>query len=205
KTTLLRALMGILAPQSGAVQYLEDKTRLRFGYVPQRLELDELFPLRVEDLVMMGRYPSLSPWQRPGAADRERVEACVARVGLSDRLHEPVRNLSGGQKQRVLMARALACEPDILFLDEPTNGMDLDSEEGIMDLVASFHAEGLTVVLVTHLLALVARHCHRVAILHEGLTVGKAEEVLTGERLTAIYGRPVEVTEVKGRRVVLPV
>jgi ABC-type Mn2+/Zn2+ transport system ATPase subunit len=201
KTTLLRALMGILKPRSGAIDH--GAKHLRFGYVPQRMAMDELFPLRVQDMVMMGRYSHLAPWRRPGSVDREWVEKSLARVGLSDRSRELFRNLSGGQKQRVLMARALACEPDILFLDEPTNGMDLGAEEDIMDLVASLHGEGLTVVLVTHMLSLVALHARRVGILHDGLILGEAEEILTGERLSQIYGRPVEVREIGEHRVVV--
>lgn len=200
KTTLLRALMGILKPASGKITHTPGA---RFGYVPQRMAMDEMFPLLVQDLVMMGRYPHLPFYRRPGAADREKVAACLHRVGLADKTREAFRDLSGGQKQRVLMARALASDPDVLFLDEPTNGMDLGSEESIMELVASLHGEGMSVVLVTHVLALVARHARRVGILHNGLILGQAEEILTGPRLSEIYGRKVEVREIDHHRVVV--
>lgn len=202
KTTLLRALMGILPPLRGEIQHQEGR-KPRLGYVPQRLGVDELFPLRAGDLVMMGRFPHLAPWKRPGADDKARVKACLERVGLGHAADESFRDLSGGQKQRVLMARALATEPDVLFLDEPTNGMDLSSEEDTMDLVADLHGEGLTVVLVTHLLSLVARHAKRVGILHGDLILGEADEILNGPRLSEIYQRPVEVREVAGHRVVV--
>lgn len=200
KTTLLRALMGILRPLHGII---EQSAGHKFGYVPQRMAMDELFPLRVADLVMMGRYPRLPPWRRPAAGDHQSVANCLTRVGLADKSRDAFRDLSGGQKQRVLMARALASEPEVLFLDEPTNGMDLGAEEDIMDLVASLHGEGMTVVLVTHMLALVARHAKKVGILSGGLILGDADEILTGPRLSAIYGRCVEVREVGHHRVVV--
>lgn len=203
KTTLLRALMGILPPQSGRIVSLGGGRALRFGYVPQRLGVDELFPLSVSDIVMMGRFPLLGFGCRPSGADRKVVMACLERVGLSERGGSSFQMLSGGQKQRVLVARALAMEPDILILDEPTNGMDLGAEESFMELIDRLHGEAMTVVLVTHLLALVASHAKRVAILHGGLVLGEASQILTGPRLSQIYGRPVRVLEVGARRLVV--
>lgn len=203
KTTLLRALMGILKPVSGRISYDGGVSKLCFGYVPQRMTVDELFPLRVCDLVLMGRYPQLGVGHRPRAHDHQRVRECLERVGLKAKTNESFRDLSGGQKQRALMARALAQEPDILFLDEPTNGMDLGAQEDIMELIAQLHADGLTVVLVTHLLELVANHARTVGILHNGLTLGKVEDILTEEHLSAIYGRPVVVHEYGGRKMIV--
>lgn len=203
KTTLLRALMGILAPLKGKISYRQGPRMRRFGYVPQRMTLDELYPLRVKDIVMMGRFPYLGVWRRPKPSDRTKVEQSLERVGMWDKALEPFASLSGGQKQRVLIARALALEPELLFLDEPTNGMDLASEESVMELVGELYKQGMTVVLVTHLLALVARHAKKVGIIHNGLTLGEADQVLTSEKLSSIYGRPVDVIGMGSHRFVV--
>ncbi len=202
KTTLLRALLGNLSAQQGRILYRGGGERPRFGYVPQREGVDEVFPLSVEDVVLMGRYPRLGLGRRPTRADREFTAGCLERVGMADLRDRPLSDLSGGQKQRVLMARALAGEPEILVLDEPTTGMDLASEEDTLRLVDDLHRQGMTVVMVTHLLYLVANHARTVGILHQGLTVGPVEEILDEQRLSELYGRPVRVTRVGRRRFV---
>ncbi len=202
KTTLLRALLGNLPAQQGRILYRGGREHPRFGYVPQREGVDEVFPLSVEDVVLMGRYPRLGLGRRPNRADREFTAGCLDRVGMADLRDRPLSDLSGGQKQRVLMARALAGEPEILVLDEPTTGMDLASEEDTLRLVDDLHRQGMTVIMVTHLLYLVANHARTVGILHHGLTVGPVEEVLDETRLSRLYGRPVRVTRVGRRRFV---
>ncbi len=202
KTTLLRALLGNLPPREGEILYRGGRERPRFGYVPQREGVDEIFPLSVEDVVLMGRYPRLGLGRRPARSDREFAVHCLERVGMADLRYRPLSDLSGGQKQRVLMARALAGEPEVLLLDEPTTGMDLASEEDTLRLVDDLHRQGMTVVMVTHRLYLVANHARTVGILHQGLTVGPVAEVLDDRRLSALYGRPVRVSLVGGRRFV---
>src|SRR5437773_1966609 len=151
KTTLLKAILGLIKPISGNVQ--TPAGGLRIGYVPQRESVDTLFPLTVMDIVLMGRYSRLGPFARPRTADREIAVRSIEHVGISHLTHRAYPNLSGGQKQRCLIARALAGEPNLLILDEPTNGMDLPSEKAIMDLIQHLHdVDGITVLMVSHLL-----------------------------------------------------
>lgn len=208
KTTLLRAILGTLRPRSGVITRAVAngrQRRLRFGYVPQRDSVNEMCPLAVRDIVLMGRFPLLGMFRRAGKADREAAAECLRAVGLEDLAGVEYRNLSGGQQQRVLIARALACEPDLLMLDEPTNGMDLPSEHAIMELVRTLHVEGgRTVLMVTHMLNLVANYAERLALLAEGgLVVGPTEAIMNERDLSRLYGFNVAVREIEGRRLVM--
>jgi ABC-type Mn2+/Zn2+ transport system ATPase subunit len=202
KTTILKAMLGILRPLKGQVRR---RPEMRFGYVPQRQYVDEAYPFTALEIALMGRYPLMGVFARPSRRDREFVRKCLDHVGISDLAGRSYRELSGGQKQRVLIARALAGEPTVLVLDEPTNDMDLASEHAIMQLVTHLRAEdGLTVVMVSHLLNVVANYAETLVILDEaGRIVGRLSEVLTSENLTSLYGLPVEVATCAGRRVIV--
>ena len=193
KTTLLRAILGILSPRVG--QVTRAASGLRVGYVPQRSSVDPVFPLRVTELVLMGRYGRLGPFRRPRTEDHHQVGQALQQLQILDLAERLYRDLSGGQQQRVLIARALCGEPELLVLDEPTNGMDLASEQAIMDLVGSLARDaGVTVLFVTHLLNLVANQASHLALVHGGVvTLARREEMLDEHRLSAIYGIPVEV------------
>lgn len=190
KTTLLRCLLGILKPLSGQVARASG---LRIGYVPQREMLDALFPLTALDIVLMGRYPRVGIFRSPRRADRDLALQCLSQVGLADSAHKLYRELSGGQRQRVLIARALAVEPNLLVLDEPTNGLDLPTEAAILGLIERLHSEGgLTIVLVSHVLNVVARYATRMGVLLDGkLLAGEAEQLLREQVLQEVYGVPV--------------
>jgi ABC-type Mn2+/Zn2+ transport system ATPase subunit len=202
KTTLLKALLGILRPLQGQVRR---KAGVRFGYVPQRQFVDEAFPFSALEIALMGRYPLLGVFARPTAKDREFVRGCLDHVGIADLAPRAYRELSGGQKQRVLIARALAGQPAVLVLDEPTNDMDIASEFAIMELVKRLRtADGLTVVMVSHLLNVVANYADRLVILADGTRItGQLEEVLSSENLSALYGMDVHVGMSAGQRVVV--
>ena len=204
KTTLLRTFLRLLRPVSGTVR-IGGSGEVRFGYVPQRETVDTLFPIPVGEIVMMGRYSRIGVLRRPGRGDHEAASRALEHVGIGHLAAASYRDLSGGQKQRALIARALATQPDVLVLDEPTNGMDLASEQGLLDLIRRLHVEDrLTVILVSHLLANVANVAPRVAIIAEGrVDEGAREEMLTTEHLSALYGMPVQVREVDGRRVIV--
>ncbi len=203
KTTILKTFLGILKPVAGKVTLANPKPR--FGYVPQRESIDEAYPLTVFDLALMARYPRLGPLARPSAQDREIVRKALADVNMSDLANRRYGSLSGGQKQRALIARALASEPDVMVLDEPTNGMDLASDAAIVELIQELHqSRNLTVVLVTHLLDTVINTARHTLFLQDGsYEVGPVDEILTGENLSKVYGIPVEVLEKNGQRVLV--
>jgi len=151
KTTLLRGILALIPVLAGRIDYGFDRRTSPPGYVPQRDVLDPIFPLSVFEVVLMGAYARLSPLQPVGRARRRLAAECLDRVGLADLARRPFWMLSGGQKQRVLIARALAVQPEIMLLDEPTAGVDAEAEQAITDLLARLNREqGLTVVLVTH-------------------------------------------------------
>lgn len=202
KTTILRAILGTLDPSAGTVIRQSD---LRFGYVPQRDQVDYGFPLRVLDVVLMGRYDRIGIGRRPRAEDRDRACAALDAVGIRELAMEPLTRLSGGQKQRTLIARALVGEPNLLVLDEPTTGMDLVSTTQILGLVRELHERsGLTVLMVSHALNEIANYVTRIALVQEGsFRIGAVDEIVNERTLSELYGIPVEVDSFAGHRIVL--
>ena len=202
KTTILRAILGTLEPMAGTVTL---KPGLRFGYVPQRDSVDYGFPLRVIDVVLMGRYDRIGLGRRPAASDRDRAIQALAHVGIAHLAAQQLSALSGGQKQRTLIARALVGEPNILVLDEPTNGMDLVSTTQILSLVRDLHErDRITVLMVSHALNEVANYVNRIALTMQGaFRIGSVDEIVNESTLTSMYGIPVEVDKVHGHRIVV--
>jgi ABC-type Mn2+/Zn2+ transport system ATPase subunit len=169
KTTLLRGMLGLIPLLAGTVVYGFDRAVNPPGYVPQRETLDPIFPLTAFEVVLMGTYARL-PLLRPvGRRERAHAAACLDKVGLGAQAGQPFWALSGGQKQRVLIARALAADPEVLLLDEPTAGVDVAAEEVILDLIAHLNRErGLTVGLVCHHLPRIRRLVHAAIWVEEG-------------------------------------
>jgi ABC-type Mn2+/Zn2+ transport system ATPase subunit len=202
KTTILRAILGSLKPLAGTVTVAPG---LRFGYVPQRDSVEYNFPLKVIDVVMMGRYDRIGLGRRPSADDRRLALQSLAHVGIAGLADHALTALSGGQKQRTLIARALVGKPTILVLDEPTNGMDLVSTTQILGLVRELHEKDrLTVLMVSHALNEVANYVERIALVLEGaFRIGRVDEIMNEETLSAMYGIPVDVESVNGHRIVV--
>jgi len=205
KTTMLRAMLGILAPISGRIEYEGGARRMRFGYVPQRAFVDELFPLNAREIVLMGRYGLLGPGRRPKAHDREIAQQQLEHVGLGGLGDKRFRDMSGGQKQRTLFARALAAEARVLLMDEPTDGMDLEGQQAILDLINRLRDETrVTIVYVTHRLNELANSAQTLLLLHEGhVRVGPVDELLTAKVLKDMYNIDAHVEHVGGKRVIL--
>ena len=153
KSTLLRAILDLVPRRHGTVQ-LDGRPlaaqRRRVAYVPQRDLVDWSFPINAEQVVMMGRFPSIGAVTGPRAVDRDAVREALERVGMSDLAHRQIGALSGGQQQRVFLARALVQEADLLLLDEPMTGVDLRTEQAIGDLVRELRDAGRTVMYATH-------------------------------------------------------
>ncbi|HET6437750.1 MAG TPA: metal ABC transporter ATP-binding protein [Anaeromyxobacter sp.] len=205
KTTIVRTALGALPLLSGR---RGGRRPLRIGYVPQRDHVDAIWPFRAGEVVLMGRVPLLGPIRRPGLGDREATRRAMARVRIEHLHDHAYGDLSGGQRQRTLIARALAADPELLVLDEPTNGMDPAAELATMDLLRELHAGGaLSVVMVSHRLENVANYARTLAFVDKDqrlFRVGRLEEMLRPEALSALYGRHVAVRELEGRRLVYP-
>jgi zinc transport system ATP-binding protein len=173
KSTLVRAVLG-LVPLTGGVIELFGTPRERFtdwariGYVPQRIGAGSGVPATVGEVVASGRLARRGIFRLPRAADRTAVRAALDDVDLADRIDDPVATLSGGQQQRTLIARALAGQPDLLIMDEPTAGVDADSQEAFAATLGRFRARGGTVLLVAHELGPLEPLIDRAVVVHEG-------------------------------------
>jgi zinc transport system ATP-binding protein len=190
KTTLLRALLGELKPRSGHV--VRDP-KLRIGYVPQVDVEGSFWPMRVRDFV------------RLFSRDDVAVETALAGVGISELADRDLQDLSGGQRQKVLLAKALANEPNVLLLDEPTQGMDVASESDYLDLLEDLHRSGMTIVLVTHLLHVALSVARIMVLVDRGQTrVTSVREIIDGKVLDAIYGRPFSGASLGNSTVLVP-
>jgi manganese/iron transport system ATP-binding protein len=165
KTTLLKLIAGLLEPWEGSVEVLGGPPRgeaRRVAYVPQAELVDWSFPVSVWNVAMMGRFAHLGPVRQPGRRDRELVGAALERVGMLDLARTQIGRLSGGQRRRAFLARAIAAEADLYLLDEPVTGVDVPTQEDLMDLLDAESSAGKTVIATTHDLAAASRHFERV-------------------------------------------
>jgi len=199
KTALLKSLLGLL-PLLGGHRVLPHGRPPRVGYVPQRDRLDMSWPLRVLDVVLMGRARLVGPFKRYSAVDDEKARAALHEINIGDLAERPLYALSGGQHQKVLIARAIAADPELLVLDEPTSAMDPAAERMFLELVARLKsAHNLSVVLVTHQLTAIAGFATEVALIDREralFEVGPAEQMLDPQKLGRLYGREVRVAKV---------
>jgi ABC-type Mn2+/Zn2+ transport system ATPase subunit len=202
KTTLLRTVLGLHDALGGELAYPEGR-RPNVGYVPQGHRPDFAYPLSALQVTLMGRFGRVGPGRFPTRADREVALEQLRAVGLLKVAAQPFRSLSGGQRQRVLVARALAGEPQLLVLDEPTSEMDVAAEHALLSLVADLvSARKVTVLFVSHEISAAAGFANKVMLLdasHGYFDAGPVDEMITSERMTRLYGRPVEVRREGGR------
>ncbi|MBE0571692.1 MAG: metal ABC transporter ATP-binding protein [Ignavibacteriaceae bacterium] len=196
KTTFLKTLLGTVKPLTGAIE----KKEIIFGYVPQRDTVQPLLPYTVHDVVMMGRYSLMGLLKKPSKSDEEKVEECMEKVGIADLKNYNYNSLSGGQRQRTLIARALAVRPDVLILDEPTNGMDTPSHYSLLNLISDLHLNrNLTVLLVSHLLSDVANLVKKLMLFESGkFQSGSIEEMLSEKNLAQTYSADIQVKKING-------
>ncbi len=192
KSTMLKAALGLIPAVSGEVQVYGQpyrKVRREVGYVPQRSSVDWDFPTDALDVVLMGRYGHLGLFRRPGSRDRELALHALSQVGMADYAHRQISQLSGGQQQRVFLARALAQDARVYFMDEPFAGVDAATERAIITLLNELKARGKTVVVVHHDLQTVREYFDWLVLLNmRVLSAGPTERVFTAENLSKTYG-----------------
>ncbi len=195
KTTLLKTILGLVRPVRGSVRVFGKppwrlgKDRQRIGYVPQVMTVDLNFPILAGEVVLMGRYGRIGLFRRPSAADQEAALRAMERVGVAHLADRPLARLSGGQRQRVFLARALANEPDLLLLDEPTTGVDVAATDSLYGLLHRLHEEGITILVVSHDIGVVADYADGVACVNRQLVFhDRPEAVMAGEVLSCMYG-----------------
>ena len=197
KSTLIKAIMDLLPISSGYVRIFDEQikqVRKRISYVPQRESVDWDFPASVFDVVLMGRYGNLGLFNRPRKADKDAAMQALEKVGMQSFADRQISQLSGGQQQRVFLARALAQNADIYFMDEPFAGVDIATEAAIIELLRTMRAQGKTVIVVHHDLQSAGEYFDWVVLLNMRLVAsGPTEQVLTQELLEQTYGGKLTV------------
>lgn len=213
KTTLVRLALGRLAPREGRALVLGRDAALwprrelgRVAAVVAQRE-ESAFPQRVRDAVALGRYPHLSPWGGERDADRAAITAALEACDAQDLAHRWIGTLSGGEYQRVRLARALAQEPRLLVLDEPTTSLDLRHEMELFERARALVTRSrFAVLLVTHEVNLAARYADRLLVLDHGSTAAQGEpgSVLTRELVERVFGWPVSIATLDGAPHIVP-
>ena len=196
KTTLLKLMLGLVEPDTGRVEVLgtpPEVARERIGYMPQHAIFDATFPVTVIDVVLMGRLRKTRPFGPYSREDKRVARRVMDEVDIGNLADRPFSALSGGQRQRALIARAMACEPEMLFLDEPTASLDVAAEQEFYDLLRRLN-ERMTLLVVSHDLSFVSSHVRTV------ICVGVEREVhvhptheLNEEVMHTVYGRSVRM------------
>jgi iron complex transport system ATP-binding protein len=202
KSTLLKLMDGLLAPAEGEIRIrdrlLEDLNRFEVARDVAMVAQENYFRFSFTalEVVLMGRYPHLKRLQFEGRRDMDAAWSALEATQAVEFADRPIHELSGGERQRVLIARALAQEPRVILLDEPTSFLDLKFKREVFRLIASLSLDrGLSVVLVSHDIDLAAQYCSRLIMLKEGevYTAGAPENVVTAEHIHAVYECPVLV------------
>ena len=191
KSTLLKVIAGVLSPTEGHVQIFgnEPGGHICIAYVPQRNQVDWSFPVSVADVVMMGRVGQLGLFRNPKASDWELVNDALEVVRLTHLAKRQISQLSGGQQQRMFIARALAQEAELMLMDEPLTGLDMNSQEEVFGILDKLKGQDVTVMVSLHDLKVAAQRFERVMLLnHQMLAIGNPDSVLNPDNLVAAYG-----------------
>jgi zinc transport system ATP-binding protein len=194
KSTLLKIVLGLLEPGAGRVSVLGRRpveARQSIGYVPQFATFPRHFPVSVEETVLLGRLGKTRPILGYRKSDKEVVKRTMAETEIADLRTRPIGALSGGQVQRVMIARALASEPEILILDEPTSNIDMRAETDIFDLLKRLNAR-MTIVIVSHDIGFISQYVSLIACLNRTLLCHTSSPI-TGEVIEQLYGAPVRM------------
>jgi len=208
KTTLLTLINGLGKLQSGAIRIFGSEVtttningiRKDIGYMPQHILIDPRMPISVYDVVMLGRYGKIGLFRYPNRDDYDFVDEVCERIGITHLKEKPIGHLSGGEAQKVWLARALAQEPRVLLLDEPTANLDPRAQNEITHLIEHiFTQEKLTIIFVTHILHHLPHVCSDAVLLKNGhvITWGSIDTVFTKQRLSEVYDYEVEPPHMK--------
>lgn len=206
KSTLFKSIMGMVRPTRGRVTFnnLSVKQALKqniIAYVPQAEEVDWDFPVLVSDVVMMGRYGHMSFLRIPSKEDKKQVDIALERVNMLDFKHRQIGELSGGQKKRVFLARALAQQGKVLLLDEPFTGVDVKTENAIIDLLKDLREEGHLILVSTHNLGSVPEFCDQVVLINQTvLAFGPTKTTFTPQNLMTTFGGALRYLSLSGEK-----
>ena len=192
KSTLIKTIMNMITPNGGYVKIFGGNQKRgikRIGYIPQRESVDWDFPVTVMDVVLMGRYAHARWFRRIGKADRQVAQACLEQVDMAAFANRQIGNLSGGQQQRVFLARALAQESDLYFMDEPFAGVDAATEAAIVTILQELKDQGKTLLVVHHDLPTAKTYFDSLLLLNMRVVAfGPTEEVFNYDLLQSTYG-----------------
>lgn len=191
KSTLIKGMLDLVKPISGSTIFFGQRyheARSKIAYVPQKGSVDWDFPTTVFDVVLMGRYGDIGWVRRPRKEDKQIATEVIIKVGMQEFANRQIQELSGGQQQRVFLARALAQQADIYIMDEPFQGVDMKTEQAIIDILKSLNKEGKTVIVVHHDLKTVDKYFNYVTMLNlEVIASGPVSEVFNEENLNKTY------------------
>lgn len=194
KSTLFKSILGLISNNTGTITIFGkpiSESRKRIAYVPQRDEVDWTFPATVRDIVMMGRFPAKTIWQKMDAIDHRKAQEAMEELSILDLADRQIGALSGGQQQRVFLARALCQEADILMLDEPFVGVDITTEEHIIRVLRKLSKEGKTLLVVHHDLSSVKEYFDQVILINQRLVAyGDTDTTFVAENIAKTYGAP---------------
>jgi len=191
KSTLLKTLAGLIHPVHGDLHVLGQhagQLPTRVAYLPQHPVSSHTLPLQVRDVVTMGRFAHLGLFKRTSSTDRTIVSSAMQRTGIDAQANKPIRDLSGGQQQRTHLAQVLAREAEILLLDEPTAGLDINGRKLVAELIAAERARGVTVVMATHELADAEQATSVMLLAQRVVSMGPPQEALRDEYLRECFG-----------------
>jgi iron complex transport system ATP-binding protein len=201
KSTILRILCGILRPKKGVVLLFSENLDVigqkqmaqKIAFVPQ--ETHFALDFSVEDIIRMGRFPYLRAFQRERKEDIQAAEHALEYARVTEFRKRLINSLSSGERQRVVIARALAQQPEILLLDEPTSHLDLHHQYAIMELLKKLNSEGLSIIIVNHDLNLASLYCQRLILMHKGevYTEGTPQSLINVDILKKVYQIEVKI------------
>lgn len=192
KSTLFKAILGLIDTNAGKIRVLDkevNEVRKKIAYVPQKDEVDWTFPATVFDVVLQGRYPHRNIWERINNEDKAIATHAMEELGIGDLKERQIGELSGGQQQRVFLARAICQQPDIYFLDEPFVGVDMITEEKIIEMLRKLAKNGKTLLVIHHDLSSAPQYFDRIILLNQRLIAfGDTSEIFNVENVEKTYG-----------------